>query len=75
MERNLIIHGRKFIGYVLDRMQGRGITISVVEDIIKTGRRISSYMNRIRYYSDADKISVITEHDGTVVSVVRGVVK
>jgi hypothetical protein len=73
--KDSIIHGRKFIGHALDRMQGRGITISVVEDIIRTGRKIPSYMKRIRYYSDVNKISVITEQDGTVVSVVRGAIK
>ena len=70
-----IINGKKFIGHALDRMQGRGVTISIVEDIIKFGQKIPTYANRIRHYSDLNKLSVITESDGTVVSIIPGALK
>lgn len=37
---SMIIGGREYSGHALDRMQGRGLTPSVIENTIATGKKI-----------------------------------
>lgn len=62
-----ILNGGVYSGHALDRMQDRGIPISVVEETIKYGKKSSSYSGRIQYYDAKNNITVITEVNGKVV--------
>ncbi len=70
-----IIGGRQFTGHALDRMQGRGIMPSVVEDAIATSRGITGADGSIIHYSTSNNISVVLNADGSVRTVSYGVFK
>ncbi|MBX3457828.1 MAG: DUF4258 domain-containing protein [Candidatus Paracaedibacteraceae bacterium] len=64
-----IIKGRFYSGHALDRMQTRGLTSSVVEDIIKNGNiSQGNRANRICHYDVTNNITIVTEK-GNVVTV------
>ena len=67
-----IINGRTYSGHALDRMQDRGIPISVVEETIKYGKKTVSYSDRIKYYDEKNNVTVVTEKNGKVVMTRRG---
>lgn len=67
--------GRDFSGHAFDRMQGRGLTPSVVIDAINTGVRFpGGEPGTTQYYSPVNNVSVvINSSTGAVVSVRQGV--
>jgi hypothetical protein len=62
------IFGRTFSGHALDQMQNRGITPSVVRDMIQNGRPSNSYDNRTVFTNNNGY--AIVGSDGAVVTVV-----
>lgn len=66
--------GRSFSGHAFDRMQGRGLTPSVVLDAIQNGQRMPGQTrNETVYYSPVNNVSVVVNaHNGNVVSIFRG---
>lgn len=67
-----IINGRLYSGHALDRMQDRGIPISVVEETIMYGKKTSTYSKRIQYYDSKNNITVVTEKNDKVVMTRHG---
>ena len=68
-----IISERDYGGHAIDQMQGRGVPPSVVENTIRTGTTsLDLIPGRIRHYDSANNMTVITESDGTVVTVITG---
>lgn len=66
------IGGRQYTGHALDRMQGRGLVPSVVEDAIAHGQRVPSRGGTSIFYDADNNISVILSSDGRVVTVGYG---
>lgn len=66
------IGGRAYSGHALDRMQGRGLTPSVVEDAITHGQSSAGRGGRTIHYSSANHVSVVVGRGGRVVTAVRG---
>ena len=68
------IFGRDFSGHAFDRMQGRGIPPSVVNNAIKHGIPMpGSNPGTTAHYDAANNITVITDNrSGTVVTVMYG---
>jgi RHS repeat-associated protein len=67
------LNGREYSGHAIDQMQGRGIPPSVVEDTIRTGTKSPDPIpGRIRYYDAVNDLTVVTESNGTVVTVMHG---
>jgi hypothetical protein len=62
------LRGRKYTGHALDRMQGRGIPPSKVEDVIKRGKR-SPGKDPGTTKIERDGFTVIVNKKGDVVSV------
>jgi hypothetical protein len=56
-------------------MQGRGFTPTVVENAIQTGDVFPAKFGRVAFYDAVNNITVITESNGTVVTVRYGPVK
>lgn len=69
------IGGRQYTGHALDRMQGRGIMPSAVDDTIATSRGVPGADGPIIHYSPANNISVVLNADGSVRTVSYGVFK
>ena len=68
-----VIGGREFGGHALDQMQGRGVMPSVVENTVQVCRASPDPIpGRIRYYDQANNLTVITESNGRVVTVITG---
>lgn len=68
-----IIGGRQFGGHALDQMQGRGVMPSAVENTISVGRATPDPIpGRIRYYDATNNLTVVTESNGRVVTVITG---
>lgn len=66
------IDGTDFSGHLLDRLQDRGIPISVVKEAINHGVK-SDLGNGISKYHDAkNNISVIVNNEGKVITVRYG---
>jgi RHS repeat-associated protein len=64
------INGRDYSGHALDRMQGRGIPLSVVEDTIKNGvSAIGKMPNTTHYTNNINGVQVITNSSGRVITV------
>jgi len=66
------VAGRPYGGHALDRMQGRGITPSVVEDTIRHGISRRQGLFRRNHYSEANDLTVITNWRGRVITTGRG---
>ncbi len=68
------VNGRYYSGHAFDRMQGRGIMPSVVEDAIQHGLAAPSRggRNTTVYYSRENNISVVLNENGDVVTVSHG---
>ena len=69
------IGGRRFTGHALDRMQGRGIMPSVVDDAIRNNTAIQGADGSFIHYSPTNNISVVLNADGSVRTVSYGVFK
>jgi hypothetical protein len=67
--RPTIIRGRRYSGHALDRMQGRGIPPTVVEDTIQNGQESAGNTSGATIYK-GDGVIVVTGENGTVVTVV-----
>lgn len=68
-----IIGGRQFGGHALDQMQGRGVMPSAVENTVRVGRASPDPIpGRIRYYDPINKLTVVTESSGRVITVITG---
>lgn len=67
------IGDRDYSGHALDQMQGRGVPPSVVEDTIQNGQQSPDPIpGRTRNYSPDNNVTVVTESDGKVVTVIPG---
>lgn len=66
------IAGRRYSGHALDRMQGRGIPPSAVEDAIANGESAPGRGGTTIHYSPENHISVVVGRDGRVVTVSYG---
>ena len=65
-----VINGRKFTGHSLDRMQGRGFTPSVVEDVIKHPTKILPGNKPGTRVYVGEKLKVILNEAGDVMTVI-----
>lgn len=69
------MHGREYSGHALDRMQERGLTPTMVEDVIKNGIQSTGNMpNRILHYDPLNEVVIVTE-GGNVITVRFGGLK
>jgi hypothetical protein len=68
------IGGREYSGHAVDRMQGRGIPPSAVENTIRNGNRMTGREpGTTQYYDPVNKITVITDTaTGRVITVWKG---
>jgi RHS repeat-associated protein len=67
------VAGREYSGHSLDRMQGRGVPSSVVENAIKSGTPSpGNTPGTIKYYDRANNITVIATSSGRVITVRQG---
>ena len=66
------IDGIDFSGHALDRMQDRGIPISVIKETIIHGKKTNLGEGVSKYYDIKNNISVITNTDGKVITVRYG---
>jgi RHS repeat-associated protein len=64
-----IIKGRKYTGHAHDRMQGRGIPPSKVEDVIRKGKRKPGKQPGTTEISDGE-VTVIVNKKGDVITVI-----
>ncbi|WP_425402314.1 RHS repeat-associated core domain-containing protein [Inquilinus limosus] len=63
------IGGRRYTDHALDRMQGRGVPPSAVEEAIQNGVPSPGKDGRTVYTDRKNGVAVVTEPDGTVVTV------
>ncbi|MGN0929302.1 MAG: hypothetical protein ACI4N3_01540 [Alphaproteobacteria bacterium] len=64
---------RYYTGHALDQMQGRGLSPSVVENTISSGtKEINSSATKIYYYDKINKVNVVTNNEGSVITVIPG---
>jgi hypothetical protein len=67
------INGRQYSGHALDQMQNRGLTPSVIENVIATGRRFPTRSGTAGFFDKANRLKVIVNSEnGRVVTVVPG---
>ncbi|WP_250216959.1 DUF4258 domain-containing protein, partial [Escherichia coli] len=69
---NTTISNREYSGHALDRMQDRGITPSVIENVIKNGKSTPSRNGTTVHFDPENKVSVVTNSSGKVVTVKYG---
>jgi RHS repeat-associated protein len=57
------INGRQYSGHAIDRMQGRGLTPSVVEDTVQPGNRVGqgNTPGTSKYYSPENGVTAIVD--------------
>ncbi|MDI3438489.1 DUF4258 domain-containing protein [Erwinia sp. V90_4] len=68
-----IINERSYSAHAIDRMQGRGIPPSAVENAIKTGTIYPTKPGTTGYYDPENNVRVITNtKSGNVVTVLPG---
>lgn len=68
-----IIDGREYSAHAIDRMQGRGIPPSAVDNAIKTGETYPTNPGTTGYFDSVNKLRVITNSEsGAVVTVIPG---
>lgn len=66
------VGGRQYGGHAFDQMQGRGVPPSAVENTINEGTATPDPIpGRIRHYDPINNLAVVTEDDGTVVTVIN----
>ena len=65
------IDGRDYTGHALDRLQGRGVTPSVVEDAIQNPIRVIPGNTPGTKVSVGEKIKVVTNDKGGVITVIH----
>ncbi|WP_072204820.1 DUF4258 domain-containing protein [Enterobacter cloacae] len=64
---------RKYSAHTVDRMQGRGVPPSAVENTIKTGNTYSTKSGTMGYYDATNNLRVIiNSNTGDVVTVIPG---
>lgn len=66
------IGGRPYSGHALDRMQGRGIPPSAVDDVISGGQGVAGRAGTRIHYSVDNHLSVVLGRNGRVVTVGYG---
>ena len=64
------IGGRDYSGHALDRMQGRGVPPSAVEDAIQNGARTPGNKPSTDVYTGSNGVVVVTGDGGRVVTVI-----
>ena len=65
------INGREYNAHALDRMQDRGLFPSVIENSIMKGKSsLDKVPGRIQYYDSTNKIRVIAEESGKVITII-----
>jgi RHS repeat-associated protein len=64
------IGGRDYSGHALDRMQGRGVPPSAVEDAIQNGARTPGNTPGTEVHSGSNGVTVVTGNGGRVVTVI-----
>jgi len=69
-----IIYGREYSGHAIQRINERGLTPMVIEDIIKNGARsVNKNPGRLSFYDKVNKVTVITcENTGRVITIMPG---
>ncbi len=68
------INGREYSGHALDRMQGRGLVPTVIENTIAEGNPYAGkYPNTTIYYDTVNNVSVVLNAEGGVITVGYGV--
>lgn len=71
-----IIGERSYSAHAVDRMQGRGVPPSAVENTIKTGSQYPTKSGTIGYYDSTNNLRVIVNSKtGDVVTVIPGAPK
>ncbi|HTB63774.1 MAG TPA: RHS repeat-associated core domain-containing protein, partial [Opitutales bacterium] len=67
------VDGIKYVDHAFDQMQARGLTPSVAKNAIEHGVPSPDPIpGRIRYFDSTNNITVVTEANGTVVTVMTG---
>jgi hypothetical protein len=64
------IGGRDYTGHALDRMQGRGVPPSAVEDAIQNGQQSPGNTPDTTVNAGDNKVTVVTGADGQVITVI-----
>ena len=64
------IGGREYSGHALDRMQGRGVPPSAVEDAIQNGARLPGNSPGTFVHAGANGVIVVTGNGGRVITVI-----
>ncbi len=68
-----IIHGRKYTGHALDRMQDRGFMSSVIENTISKGQALpGSFAGTLEHYDALNKVKVVVGESGQVITIIPG---
>lgn len=69
-----IILGRQYSGHAIDRLQGRGIPPSAVENAISTGQQLpGSRSGTTLYYDPVNELTVVTNTvTGRIITVRQG---
>jgi hypothetical protein len=67
-----IINGRKYSGHALDRMQDRGYTPSVIENVLNTGKAQISELGVVNYYDPINRIKVVVSKGGQIITIIPG---
>ncbi|RMO60356.1 YD repeat-containing protein [Pseudomonas amygdali pv. eriobotryae] len=64
------IDGREYSGHALDRMQGRGVPPSAVEDAIQNGKSSSGNTPGTTVHVGSNGVTVVTNSGGRVITVI-----
>jgi hypothetical protein len=65
-----IIGNRDYTGHALDRMQGRGIPPSAVEDAIQNGQASPGNQAGTTVYTGNNGVTAVTGENGQVITVI-----
>lgn len=61
------IGGRDYLGHALDRMQGRGVPPSAVEDAIQNGKASAENTPGAAVHAGLNGVTVVTGNGGRVI--------
>lgn len=64
------IGGRDYTGHSLDRMQGRGVPPSAVEDAIRNGTSVAGNTPGTTVHTGSNGVTVVTGGNGQVITVI-----